>query len=243
MSHKDGYALNYDQIERQTTLGRYAINQAAQQLSDLGWIRVDRPKVAGRFVAKSWTVLDPSSANQSSADDSTMEQPPVGQSTDIRRTPLREDKELRTTVQDKLEPDDFKVFWESYPRREGKLEARKAFKQALKLTDLATILAGVYRYRDDPNRSQSFTKLPATWLNKGCWDDEPLPERAATFDDRKMAADEIAQRQSEASRRAANEALQEAENAKARAAADPARVCEHNRVLVICPICNKKTLN
>lgn len=38
-------------------------------------------------------------------------------------------------------------------------------------------MAGVVRYRDDPNREATFTKHFSTWLNAGSWDDEPLPAR------------------------------------------------------------------
>jgi hypothetical protein len=41
-------------------------------------------------------------------------------------------------------------------------------------------VAGAARYRDDPNREKRFTKLPATWLRAGCWEDDPLPSRLAS---------------------------------------------------------------
>jgi predicted transcriptional regulator len=44
MSHKEGYELTYGQIERQTTLGRYAINEAIKVLTEKGWLRTERTK-------------------------------------------------------------------------------------------------------------------------------------------------------------------------------------------------------
>jgi len=241
MSHKDGYKLTYEQIERQTTLGRHAINQAANLLSSLGWIAVDRPKVAGRFQSKSWTVLNPSSVDCSSADDSTMEQSRTEQSTDLRRLSIKEDYLIKNTKQKAL--DDFILFWNSYPRKDGKIAAEKAFLKALSITSFETIMKGVTRYRDDPNRSHTFTKQPATWLNQGCWDDEPLPMRVISASDLKAELNKKSQLQLEASRLSAAEALSAAKQARERAEAEPVRMCEHNRVLVICPICNKKSLN
>ena len=86
MSHKEGYELTYGQIERQTTLGRYAINEAIKVLTDKGWLRTERTKKDnGQFGPTSFHILDPeavdSVADGSSEDESTMEQP-----TDIKNT-------------------------------------------------------------------------------------------------------------------------------------------------------------
>lgn len=74
----------------------------------------------------------------------------------------------------------FDAFWQAYPRRAEKAAARKAWPRALSEAggNPQTIIDGAQRYRDDPNREPQFTKYPATWLNKGCWDDDPLPPRA-----------------------------------------------------------------
>jgi hypothetical protein len=98
MSHKDGYKLTYDQIERQTTLGRYAINEAIKILTALGWLQVERPKKDnGQFDAKAWYVMDP--YDLATVGHSTMESPHVEPPTDIKKTNKREktnDKELTT---------------------------------------------------------------------------------------------------------------------------------------------------
>jgi hypothetical protein len=181
MSHQDGYQLNYDQIERQTTLGRYAINTSAKQLEELGWLRVERPKVNGQFASKTWTVLNPTIVDESSAGHSTMEQPHMGQSTDIRTTLNKENKELRTQqlrTNGEIKSD-FERFWEIYPRKQSKPAALKAFIKAIKETNIEMIIDGALAYANDPNREPGFTKLPATWLNNECWDDAPLPSKQA----------------------------------------------------------------
>ena len=71
----------------------------------------------------------------------------------------------------------FETWWQVYPRREAKAAARKAYAKAVRDTDPDRILVGTGRYRDDPNRDPAFTPHPATWLNAGRWDDEPLPPR------------------------------------------------------------------
>lgn len=71
--------------------------------------------------------------------------------------------------------DRFGEFWATYPRKAAKDAAKRAWTKALKRADPDRIIAGSSRYRDDPGRDPQFTKYPATWLNDGCWDDEPLP--------------------------------------------------------------------
>jgi len=73
--------------------------------------------------------------------------------------------------------DSFDEFWEIYPRKAGKQEARKVFQRALTNATLAEILAGARRYADDPNREPQYTAHPATWLNQGRWSDDPLPPK------------------------------------------------------------------
>lgn len=94
---------------------------------------------------------------------------------------------------------EFDAFWRIYPKRVGKIDARRAWDRALTRVELGRLMAGVETYvryvQGDPWRKQ-FTKDPATWLNKGCWDDEldfsesrnghrkPTPPRPSTTDER-----------------------------------------------------------
>lgn len=71
----------------------------------------------------------------------------------------------------------FDRFWQLYPRRVGKIAARKAWTKALRSAPDHVIIAGAQRFAADPNREPEYTPHPATWLNAGRWDDEPLPAR------------------------------------------------------------------
>jgi hypothetical protein len=71
----------------------------------------------------------------------------------------------------------FDDFWSTYPRREKKQNAIKAWEKAIKIASPEQIIAGAARYRDDPNREDHYTAHPTTWLNAGSWEDEPLPPR------------------------------------------------------------------
>lgn len=95
----------------------------------------------------------------------------------------------------------FDMFWSKYPRKVGKQAALKAFMKAIKLAPVEDIVAGAERYANDPNRVDTFTAHPTTWLNAGRWADGPLPERIKTADEKraeeKRLADLRAQREAE----------------------------------------------
>lgn len=76
-------------------------------------------------------------------------------------------------------PPGFDQWWSHYPRKVGKQAAVKAYRKAQQTTDPETLLAAVSAFRDDPNLpvDKNFIPHPATWLNEGRWDDEPLPAR------------------------------------------------------------------
>lgn len=76
-------------------------------------------------------------------------------------------------------PAAFEAFYAAYPRHEGKVAASRAWPGALSRVggDARRIIDGAARYREDPNREPAYTAHPATWLNAGRWDDDPLPPR------------------------------------------------------------------
>lgn len=78
----------------------------------------------------------------------------------------------RATVDDPA----FARFWDVYPRKVGKGEARKAWTKIVKSgVDPEAIIVGAERYRDDPMRRRSdikFTKHPGPWLNAERWVDQ-----------------------------------------------------------------------
>jgi hypothetical protein len=95
--------------------------------------------------------------------------------TPTRPDPTPKNKPSSSTTPTDDDPD-WSTFWDTYPRKRAKGQARKAWKAALKKTDPATIIAGAERYRDDPGRSPKFTAYPATWLNGEQWADQPAEQ-------------------------------------------------------------------
>ncbi len=121
------------------------------------------------------------------------------QRTDVHPNLLKEPIEDRESNDSLSEA--FKEFWNQYPRKAGKKTAEKAFAKAV--TDSASpqdIIAGAMRYAAERDGQEArFTKHPSTWLNAGCWEDEPAPQGANTRQsNQRMSAAEFARRREEA---------------------------------------------
>ncbi|MEF2979067.1 hypothetical protein [Subtercola sp. YIM 133946] len=72
----------------------------------------------------------------------------------------------------------FAEFYMAYPRKVGKEAARKKFIAIARKVDPQLIIEGARRFAADPNLPEKqYVPHPATWLNAGRWDDEPLPPR------------------------------------------------------------------
>ncbi len=100
----------------------------------------------------------------------------------------REVKPPSTAVEVARIPGAFDAFWNAYPRKVGKVEAKKVFDAKARSVPASTIIDGALRLASDPNLPETqFIPHPATWLRRGGWDDEPLPARTngrqATTDD------------------------------------------------------------
>lgn len=81
----------------------------------------------------------------------------------------------KPTKKSKLDvSEDFQEFWINYPRREEKKSAQKAYEKARLIATRVEILSGAIKHSAArQNQDPTFTKLPATWLNKECWTNEP----------------------------------------------------------------------
>ena len=99
----------------------------------------------------------------------------------VKKNPLPPAWVSRDVVKVTGEEDPFTVFYKAYPRHTGRLAAEKAFRSALRKATAEQIITGALRFAADPNlppkAEERFIPMPATWLNQGRWDDDPLPPR------------------------------------------------------------------
>jgi uncharacterized protein YdaU (DUF1376 family) len=82
---------------------------------------------------------------------------------------------------------DFLEFYALYPRKVGKKAAEKAYRKAAKDTSAGTILDGLRRWIPAWHDPQ-YVPYPATWLNRGGWDDQVgLSNGQAPHDEAELA--------------------------------------------------------
>ena len=117
----------------------------------------------------------------------------------------RQSRPMKHPIETPLETSiTFDQFWKAYPRKTAKGAARKAWDKLQPEEQLAAI-EGATRFAADPNREETFTPYPATWLNAEQWGDEPLPPRKLTPEAQRakelVEARERAAREAEAAKR------------------------------------------
>jgi hypothetical protein len=88
----------------------------------------------------------------------------------------RHTRPLNHTIEPPIETPTFDDFYKIYPRKTAKGAARRAWER-LSPEDRGKAVEGALRYANDPNRDESFTAYPATWLNAERWLDDPMPPR------------------------------------------------------------------
>jgi hypothetical protein len=235
LSHQSGYELTYGQIERQTTLGRYAINEAAKFLIANGWLEWSQDKGPdGKYLAKTWIIKNPNSSQMVPLpNDSTTEPIRYGTTNGHKEEQLLEkNTNKRKTLTEPQERELFNEFWKEYPRKLDKGAAFRAFRAALKVASFEEILAGAIAYRNDPNREAEYTKYPATWLNADAWENEITPSPDSEAAERSKQRRE---RELEASRAYLAEL-----KAQESQAGGP-KTCMHGKNLALCLPCSKET--
>ena len=88
-------------------------------------------------------------------------------------TEQKEDTSYEVSARAK-KPETFPDFWAAYPRKTSRIAAAKAYAAAIKRgVDPQAMLAAAQAYAASPTRDPQFTKHAATWLNAGCYDDQP----------------------------------------------------------------------
>jgi len=84
-------------------------------------------------------------------------------------------KQMGASAKRTLEKE-FSEFYEAYPKKKAKKAAQKAYEKARRDTTHAAIMAGLARAIPTWNEPQ-YIPYPATWLNRGCWDDDETGNR------------------------------------------------------------------
>lgn len=72
----------------------------------------------------------------------------------------------------------FERFWKAFPRRVGKIKAFEAFKKHQCDSKMDQIMATISAFKTSGDWNDAkFIPHPATWLNRGGWEDEPRKKK------------------------------------------------------------------
>ncbi len=80
---------------------------------------------------------------------------------------------------------DFSLFWNAFPkgRRKAKGSALKSWKLARAKVSAETLISAATDYAESEEGRGQFVKMPSTWLNQECWDDDRESWRSKRDDD------------------------------------------------------------
>ena len=195
LSHSEGWDVTVNSLWRNGTEGKNAIVATLKELEQAGYLRREQTREGDRFGAMEYIITDPSDSergpvSQESGDvipesrlqghekQGSREQ--VTRNGDTKKNnqkdqPQEHQEKKNNAPATRDATDRFDEFWATYPRRQGKGAAVKAWAKAIKRANPDTILKAAAGYRDDPHRDPQFTAHPSTWLNQDRWEDEPLP--------------------------------------------------------------------
>lgn len=197
----DGYVTDR-QLATVVGLGLRALPKRIERLVEVGLFE----KVSGGFVVRSWTKWNRTAEEigRARANDRERKARKVGEDApNSARNPAEIEPESGSSTEQSsteqidtldlpVEPpsSSFIEFWAAYPRKAGKDAARRAFEKAARRVPASAILDGARRLAADPNLPElQFIPHPATWLNRGGWDDDPMPPRSGPTPSRERLED------------------------------------------------------
>jgi predicted DNA-binding transcriptional regulator len=227
MTHEIGYTITLGQIEREMSDGKSAIRAAIDELVEVGYLVTQRTvKENGWNAGLAYILSEPAKTPMS--ENPTLENPTLENRTAYREQNLIREENLKENIHPH-----FEQFWNVFPRKAGKQDAIKAFDKAVTNFGFDVVLAGAIRFAHDPNLpSKEFIPYPATWLNRGSWDDEPLPERTKTLDEVRSDEVEISRQKLARDRELTQQLI--AEQPKT---GTPPPECKHGNIIIKCRKC------
>lgn len=199
-SHRDGWNITSTSVAHALGMNKETVANAINDLIESGHMRrIEKRAESGRFAGWDYEILSGRAtvSGKSGRGDFTVSGftgtglAGTGKSGRIRRLYSKKTKEITSLSQEdhaqtsgsserESRSDRFDEFWDAYPRKVGKKKARAKFAAAVKAAgDAQRVIDGARRLAADPNLpDKQFIPHPTTWLERGGWDDEPLPSRS-----------------------------------------------------------------
>ncbi|MDN8624566.1 helix-turn-helix domain-containing protein [Corynebacterium kroppenstedtii] len=199
-SHRDGWNITTTSVAHALGMNKDTVASAINDLIESGHMRrIEKRSEGGTFAGWDYEILSGRatvSGKTGSGDFTVSEKTGPGKTGPgktgcIRRLSSKKTKEITSLSQEdhaqtsgsserESRSDRFDEFWDAYPRKVGKKKARAKFAAAVKAAgDAQRVIDGAQRLAADPNLPEKrFIPHPTTWLERGGWDDEPLPARS-----------------------------------------------------------------
>ncbi len=188
MSHRPGWNLSIKSLAARNHVGRDKVRRILDELLTHGYLERSEKQAhddLGHLAGFDYTTKDPHGVAQEPCKaEPTKAEPTKADGPPKKTIPLEQHLDKKTIDIESA----FNKFWAVYPKKTDKRLALKSFVKALKRETLEPILDGAMRYRDDPNRDDSFTKNPSTWLNADAWENGPEPVRGRKLTNAENAA-------------------------------------------------------
>lgn len=180
---------SYQALADGTGLKRRAVIYAVQELEEGRWITVDRVKggasaSAGRYATNAFRIDFSRVGSEASTvhGDAPSRVHGDAPSTVHGGAPESIDITGKETGKTPPTPSAFDEWWEVYPRKVAKDAARRIFDRVVRdrRATVEDLIASARRYATETaSRDPEHVKHPSTWLNGGCWADEPAIRRAS----------------------------------------------------------------
>lgn len=187
LSRPDNWRISRDRLAREGKEGRDAVNTALNELTEFGYIKRQKTQREDGTFSTELVVYDQPENWESTETEAfsadfqapttgkpTTGKPTVGKPVANRNTVTKKREELSPSSNDE---DQFNEWWNLYPRKTGKQDARKAWKTATKQTSPADIIAATQHQTTTSgsplNREPQYVPYPASWLRAGHFLDTP----------------------------------------------------------------------
>lgn len=187
---RDGaWYMGHRQIAEEAGCSVPTVIRALNELRDLGLVTWDKRTANGGLLENVYRVhLTPPSDHQRQDPPVTHDTTLLSPVTEQKEEPQEEPQEEPTPLLPRPaagKPDadaEFETWYETYPRKEAKADARKAWPKARKTMTLQALLDAVAAKRGGLHRERQFMPNPASWLNGRRWEDEPVGKSLSEMD-------------------------------------------------------------
>ena len=241
LSHAPGWEVSQESLAKANRTGKDAMRTLIGELLSAGYLNrsTDRTRTEkGYLGGYVYTTQDPSTSDYPTLDRPTLDEPPH-KNTITKEEQLKEIYPQAKLEDETLEPQ-FQRFWDLYPKKVERLDARKAFVRAAQEHGLDEVMAGVARMANDPNLPpRQYIPYPASWLRAGGWTSEPYPPREQTPEEKAERLAQIRRAESERQKLATQRILAEQKETEKQAAPPP--TCKHGNKAISCLTCMRES--